>query len=121
MRPLLSLLCLAVLAGCATSRATFREVLADGSSTEFETTVRATLGSRLQEGAGDMDYTGADWRLRVGQSATGLQAGGDPVELLRELTASVRVLAPFLQQPAAPPEPASPAPVVLDLPPGPYP
>jgi hypothetical protein len=81
---------------CATSRSTFEETLADGSSTHFETKVQATIGSRIAEGAGNMDYTGPDWKLKVGQSAKGLESY-DPASLLQILG----ILAPLLQPPPA--------------------
>lgn len=80
---------------CATSRSTFEETLADGSSTHFETRVQATIGSRIAEGAGNMDYTGPDWKLKVGQSAKGLESY-DPASLLQILG----ILAPLLTPPA---------------------
>jgi hypothetical protein len=106
------LVCL-LAAGCATNRASFSEKLYDGdtglptSETTFSTTVMATAGSRVSEGAGSMSYSGKDWKLDVGGSAQGLKAAGDPAQLLQTLTLLAPVLLPLLQPPA-PAEPTVP-------------
>lgn len=100
-----ALVFLATFAGCATSRATFEEVLADGSTTRFETVTRATLGSRLREGQGEMAYASADWSLAVGQRAQDLQAGGDVNQLVRDLGGMAAVMLQLVQILQATPAP----------------
>lgn len=80
--------------GCVTNGATFSEKLADAktgvvtSDTTIKVRATATWGSELKEGMGDVSYKGTGknpWVLTVGQSAKGLQAGGDPVQMFKEV------------------------------------
>lgn len=49
------------------------------------TLTMATAGSKMQEGTGTVRYEGNDFKLNMGGDATGLQAGGEPVEVLKNL------------------------------------
>lgn len=96
--------------GCATSGARFSErTYQDGvvaSETDFRTSVTATMGSKLNQGAGDLSYRGPDWNLSVGNAANGLQAAGDPAGILAAiapLLSAYVALQPPPQAPAATP------------------
>jgi hypothetical protein len=101
------LVCLLV--GCATNRATFTEKLYDPetgnptSDTTFSTNVTATVGSKVNEGAGSMSYQGKDWKLDVGGSANGLKAAGDPTQMLGYITQFMQGMATLFKQPAPAP------------------
>lgn len=91
---ILALLC----AGCALNRASLTETLLDPatgqatSRTRVETTVLTVAGSKAADGAGKVTYeatrSGA-WKLEVGQSAHGLEAGGEPADVIREASPSL--------------------------------
>ncbi len=92
-------------AGCATNTVRFTERITDPvtgevSETGFTQQARVTWGSTLEEGTGAMAYSGADWRLDVGNAASKAQAGNG-VETLQALIALGQVLAPLLSAPPA--------------------
>lgn len=98
-----------VAAGCATNTVRFTERITDPvtgevSETGFTQQARVTWGSTLEEGTGAMAYSGADWRLDVGNAASKAQAGNG-VETIHALIALGQILAPVLTAPAtAPPQ-----------------
>jgi hypothetical protein len=109
LRRLFPVLLVCLLAGCATNRATFTEKLYDPetgnptSDTTFSTNVTATVGSKVNEGAGSMSYQGKDWKLDVGGSANGLKAAGDPTQMLGYITQFMQGMATLFKQPAPAP------------------
>jgi hypothetical protein len=101
----LCLVAAAWLGGCATNTVRFAESITDPASgevteTEFVQRAHVTWGSTLEEGTGAMAYSGADWKLNVGNAASQAQAGNG-VETIQALVALGQMLAPLLSQPPA--------------------
>jgi hypothetical protein len=87
---LIGLVAVMAMAGCATTSATLREtVTADGgSSIEVKLSQRATWGADVADGSNNLDYSGPDWSLALGNAATGVSAS-DPVPALSQALVGV--------------------------------
>ena len=72
---LILLLIITTLTGCAMSSTSAQEMTGENQTFRVKITSLATIGAKLQDGSGDVDYKGEDWHFKAGNHAQGLDGG----------------------------------------------